>query len=253
MDIDDTKVPIPDGTASPLFEPEVPTKFSIPDLPALATTDATEIIDLSSLTSESTVEQDHASPYIQKLRALEADAIQEISSWDPEYLRQDPEVTMPGHVAGTKRKGMYSIALCATELTLPAAEIEDGSDSDLDDDETDDEDDCVPPYDPDQQKRPKLPLYHPGFQLTQKMAQGILSTLNQYITKSIRNGYTDAEATHLREELVRNNTVPYQEILRICLAGMSGAGKSALLNALMGVVNLNVEACLCVRTRFSWS
>ncbi|KAI4944142.1 hypothetical protein J4E91_008997 [Alternaria rosae] len=234
MDIDDTKIPTPDGTESPLFEPEVPTNSSIPDLPALATT--TEIIDLSSLANEST----GGSPYMQKLRTLEADAIQEISSWNPKYLSQDPSVTMVAAVAGTKRK---------------AAEMEYEPDSDRDDDDSDDSDDRVPAYDPDQQNRPKLPLYHPGFKLTESTATNILSTIVQYITKSIRSGYDDAEATHLRKEVLRNNKIPYQEVVRMSVAGDTGAGKSALLNALLGVVNLNVEsdggsACTCVITEF---
>ncbi|KAI4618246.1 uncharacterized protein J4E87_007914 [Alternaria ethzedia] len=240
MDIDDTKTPTPDGTESPIFEPEVPTELLIPDLPALATTDATEIIDLSSLTNESTGEEQHASPYIQKLKVLEADAKQEISSWDPKYLSQDPDVTTAAAAAGTKRK---------------AAAMEDELDSDLDDDDSDDGDDRVPAYDPDQQNRPKLPLYHPGFNLTESTATNILSTIGQYITKSIRSGYDDAEAKHLREQILRNNKIPYQETVRISVAGDTGAGKSALLNALLGVVNLNVEsdggsACTCVITEF---
>jgi len=249
MDIDDTKTPTPDGTESPLFEPEVPTELLIPDVSALATTDATEIIDLSSLTNESTGEEQHASPYILKLRVLEADAKQEISSWDPKYLSQDPNVTTAAAVAGTKRKGMCQTGLCVNKLTLTAAEMEDAPDSDLDDDDSDDGDDRVPAYDPDQQNRPKLPLYHPGFKLTESTAKNILSTINQYITKSMNNGYDDAEAKHLRKQILRNNKIPYQEVVRISVAGDTGAGKSALLNALLGVVNLNVEVSSSPRMR----
>lgn len=248
MVIDDTKIPTPDGTESPLFEPEVPTNSSIPDLPALATT--TKIIDLSSLANEST----GGSPYMRKLRTLEADAIQEISSWNPKYLSQDPCVTTVAAVAGTKRKGMCQTVLCMTELTLPAAEMEYEPDSDRDDDSSDDSDDRVPAYDPDQQNRPKLPLYHPGFKLTESTATNILSTIVQYITKSIRSGYDDdAEATHLRKEILRNNKIPYQEVVRMSVAGDTGAGKSALLNALLGVVNLNVEVSSSARMRVSSS
>jgi len=249
MDIDDSKILTPDGTESPLFEPKVPTELLIPDLPALATTNATEIIDLSSLTNESTGEEQHASPYIQKLKVLEADAKQEISSWDPKYLSQDRDVTTAAAVAGTKRKGMCQTALYVAELILPAAEMEDEPHSDLDDSNSDDGDDRVPAYDPDQQNRPKLPLYHPGFKLTESIATEILSTIVQYITKSIRSGYDDAEAKHLREQILRNNKIPYEETVRMSVAGDTGAGKSALLNALLGVVNLNVEVSSSARTR----
>jgi hypothetical protein len=129
---------------------------------------------------------------------------------------------------------------------LPASEIDDKSDSDVDDDDTDDGDDRVPAYDPEGQDRPKLPIYHPGFKLTESIATNILSTFTQYITKSIRDGYRDAEATHLRDEIVRKNKIPYQESVQMAVAGDTGAGKPALLNALLGVVNLNIEVSFFV-------
>jgi len=187
---------------------------------------------------------------LDRLKKIEADAEQQISSWDPKYLSQDPDVTTAAAVAGTKRKGMCQTGLCVNELTLPVAAMEDEPDSDLDDDDSDDGDDRVPAYDPDQQNRPKLPLYHPGFELTESTATNILETIIQFITDSIEAGLEDEEATHLRAELQRKSKVPAQEIVRICLSGTSGAGKSALLNALLAVVNLNVEVSWFVRTWF---
>jgi hypothetical protein len=134
-----------------------------------------------------------------------------------------------------------------TDLIQTASVMEDESDSDLDGDDTDDGDDRVPAYDPDQQNRPKLPLYHPGFQLAECTATSILSTVVQYITKSIQGGYDDAEATHLRDEIIRSNKIPYQETVQMSVAGDTGAGKSAVLNAVLGVVNLNVEVSSSAR------
>jgi hypothetical protein len=111
MDYDDTKPPTLGGTESPLFEPEVPTRSLLPDLPFLATDDNTGIIDLSALSNDSTEEQEHVSPFIQKLRTLETDARSEMSSWDPKYLSQDPDINTAAPVAGAKRKGMCQIVL----------------------------------------------------------------------------------------------------------------------------------------------
>lgn len=136
------------------------------------------------------------------------------------------------------------------KLTLLVAAIEDKLDSDLNNDNSNNSDDRVLAYNLDQQNRPKLPLYHLGFELTESTATNILETIIQFITDSIEAGLEDEEATHLRAELQRKSKVPAQEIVRICLSGTSGAGKSALLNALLAVVNLNVEVSWFVRTWF---
>jgi ABC-type multidrug transport system fused ATPase/permease subunit len=99
----------------------------------------------------------------------------------------------------------------ATELDSDSSDAE----GDSDDDSEDDGGDRVPPYDPNEQDRPKLPIYHPGFALTEDLAQNISRTFIDYITTSMNEGYK--------------------------VAGDTGAGKSALLNAILGVVNLNIE------------
>jgi hypothetical protein len=122
-------------------------------------------------------------------------------------------------------------------------------DGDLDDNdansdsESDDEEDRVPAYDPHQQERPKLPIYHPGFRLTENLAQGILKTFNDYISNSVTEGYDDNEAKHLQKEIKEHKEVPYHEAVHLAVAGDTGAGKSALLNAILGVLNLNIEVC----------
>ena len=121
------------------------------------------------------------------------------------------------------------------------------SESDTDSDygsDSDDEDDRVPPLDPDKQDRPILPIYHPGFKLTEDLTKNILGIFNQYVTTAMRSGYKDKEAYHLREEILNSRNIFYQESVRLAVAGDTGAGKSALLNAILGVVNLNIEVCL---------
>lgn len=123
-----------------------------------------------------------------------------------------------------------------------ASEMASDDDSN-DDDSDDDEDDKVPAYDPDSQTRPKLPLYHPGFKLTEDTAQEIMSTILKYISLAIKNGYEDGEGIILRNEMMKHKHIPYQEKIQLAVAGDTGAGKSALLNAILGVLNLNIEVC----------
>jgi len=58
---------------------------------------------------------------------------------------------------------------------------------------------------------------------------------------SIRKGYKDEEAQRLRTEIIRKKNINYQESVRLAVAGDTGVGKSALLNALLGVLNLTIE------------
>jgi hypothetical protein len=109
------------------------------------------------------------------------------------------------------------------------------------DSESDDDEDRVPAYDPNQQERPKLPIYHPGFILAENLAQGILKVFIEYICTSITKGYKDDEAKHLRKEIIEHKAIPYQEAVHLAVAGDTGVGKSALLNAILGVINLNIE------------
>jgi predicted GTPase len=42
---------------------------------------------------------------------------------------------------------------------------------------------------------------------------------------------------------VRSKNIPYQDDVKLAVAGDTGAGKSALLNAILGVLNLTIEVC----------
>jgi hypothetical protein len=120
-------------------------------------------------------------------------------------------------------------------------------DSDLsgDDDESDDDDgeDEVLPLDPNSQKRPKLPIYHPGFRLTEKLTIGTLSNFLGFINQAEKDGYHDNEMSYLWNKIVESKTIPYQDAVKLAVAGDTGAGKSALLNAILGVLNLTIEVC----------
>lgn len=108
---------------------------------------------------------------------------------------------------------------------------------------SDDEEDEIPPHDPDSQVRPRLPIYHPGFKLTEDISQRVLETFVRFIAKSVQEGYKDKEAIHLRKDIIEKKTIKYQDAVRLAVAGDTGVGKSALLNALLGVLNLTIEVC----------
>jgi hypothetical protein len=114
-------------------------------------------------------------------------------------------------------------------------------DSDSSDDEDEDREDEIAPLDPNSQKRPKLPIYHPGFKLTEELTLGTLSNFMDFIKQAQDDGYNDDELSHLWNEVVRSKAMPYQDAVKLAVAGDTGAGKSALLNAMLGVLNLTIE------------
>jgi hypothetical protein len=188
-------------------------------------------------------EQELISPFVQKLRDIEENAKIEMAAWDRVYLGHTTEEITGSVAAGMKRKGMLLDPSDphATEFAA-ASEMDSDLSGDDDDDDDDDGEDEVPPLDPNSQKRPKLPIYHPGFKLTENLALKTLNIFVQFIMQARQNGYNDEESSHLWNEIVSKN-IPYQDDIKLAVAGDTGAGKSALLNAILGVLNLTIEVC----------
>ncbi|CAO2655631.1 Nn.00g044340.m01.CDS01 [Neocucurbitaria sp. VM-36] len=247
--MDDTQEPTPSGQDSPLIESEGSALPTLNDTP-LANARASTVVttpptQVSTAVIKDEPETDTLS-FVQQLREIEAKAIAEMSTWDATYLGE-ATVTTPGTSTVARKRKASNVDIESDNDSASSSSSDEG-----------DEDDRVSPLDPDKQDRPKLPIYHPGFPLTEDLTKNILSILNKYVTTAMRSGYKDKEATHLREEILNSRNILYQESVRLAVAGDTGAGKSALLNAIIGVVNLNIEsdaggACTCVITEFQQS
>jgi ATPase subunit of ABC transporter with duplicated ATPase domains len=108
--------------------------------------------------------------------------------------------------------------------------------SDSDDEDSDDEKDPsqVPPYDPAQQRRPKLQMYHPGFKQAEEDTQAVLQVFLDFLKAAKNRGVSGEEATYLWNEILKNRNILYQKEIRIAVTGDTGTGKSATTNALLG-------------------
>jgi energy-coupling factor transporter ATP-binding protein EcfA2 len=101
----------------------------------------------------------------------------------------------------------------------------------------------VPAYNPQSQPRPRLPITCPAFSLIEDDIKQIISVFKSMIKAS---QYLDDEAKHLFTEIVAHSTIPYEEVVRIGLIGDSGAGKSSLINSILGFPNLTLEVSGCM-------
>lgn len=117
--------------------------------------------------------------------------------------------------------------------------------SDSDDEDSDDDKDPseVPPYDPAQQRRPKLPIYHPGFQQAEEDTQKILRVFMDFLKAAKNRGVAGEEATYLWNEIIKSRNISYQPEIRIAVTGDTGSGKSAFTNSLLGE-DLTLEVTL---------
>ncbi|ORY12845.1 hypothetical protein BCR34DRAFT_624118 [Clohesyomyces aquaticus] len=125
------------------------------------------------------------------------------------------------------------------------------TDDDSDDDDEED-DDCVPAHDPAMEIKPRLPIYHPAFKIVGDMVKQLLTSLEEYI---INSGYTDEAAKHILSEIKAHFRISYGDNVRVGFIGNAGVGKSSLINSLLGVPNLALEAdegdsCTYVVTEF---
>jgi len=123
------------------------------------------------------------------------------------------------------------------------------TDSSDEDDDADSEDggDEIQAFDPNSLERPKLPIYHPGFSLTEDIALSTLQVFKDFMKAARSNGYNDEEVNYLWNEVVKSTKIPYRDAVKLAVAGETGAGKSALLNALLGVLNLTIEVCTATK------
>ncbi|KAF3034625.1 hypothetical protein E8E12_006678 [Didymella heteroderae] len=229
---------------SPLFEPEHPPVQDSVQVP-VAVMVAPAPTPTSALVDEPA--PPGAPSFLKQLQEIELAAKAEMAAWDPKYLVQDPDPVPGISQVSVKRK--------AADLDSDSS---DDDDDDDDDSDSDDGEEDVPPYEPSHQIRPRLLIYHPGFKLAENITDKVMRMFTQFISKSMLDGYKDEEAIRLRNEIIRKMKINYQDAVRLAVAGDTGVGKSALLNALLGVLNLTIEsdsggACTCVITEFRQS
>ncbi|RYN25087.1 hypothetical protein AA0117_g5211 [Alternaria alternata] len=218
--MEDLQQQTPESTQSPIFEPQCPAQ-SVPVATMLP-------LSSSSTTNNPTLDAHIISPHMQRLRDIEADANRAILSWG----------------SG------------GAESAVPAKRKISDTFSDSDDEDSDDEKDPsqVPPYDPAQQRRPKLPMYHPGFKQAEEDTQAVLQVFLDFLKAAKNRGVSSEEATYLWNEILKNRNILYQKEIRIAVTGDTGTGKSATTNALLGEdltpEGDNGAACTNVVTEF---
>ncbi|KAF2651015.1 hypothetical protein K491DRAFT_782176 [Lophiostoma macrostomum CBS 122681] len=191
---------------------------------------------------EDTASKDMIMTYVNRLRSIKSAAEREIEGMkSAASLATSGTSSASASTMSKKRKGK----------SLYAWELEIDSDESDEDDGMDDE--FVPPHDPASEPLPKLPTYHPGFDLAGKITKETLQVIEAYIRRS---GYTDNEATHLLEEIKSHSCIPYDGPMRIGLVGDAGVGKSSTINSLLGITGLAEEgadsaSCTNVVTEYS--
>ena len=90
-------------------------------------------------------------------------------------------------------------------------------------------------------------MYHPGFKLSGKITQQILTIFSQFLGESTNKGISDTEARHLCDSINDLQEIDYESEVRIAITGDTGSGKSATVNSIFGEDGLTSEVNLPLR------
>jgi GTPase SAR1 family protein len=83
-------------------------------------------------------------------------------------------------------------------------------------------------------------MYHPGFELSEKIAQQTLSVFGEFLHDS-GDKSTDAEFQYLSDRIKELQDIGYENVVGIAVTGDTGSGKSATVNSIIGEDGLTPE------------
>ncbi|KAI4698775.1 hypothetical protein J4E81_005386 [Alternaria sp. BMP 2799] len=154
----------------------------------------------------------------------------------PEVLSNSPYMQSLLDIETRAKLAIMGWNAGGVESMLPAKRKALDSLSESDDEDSDDDQDSedVAPYDPAQQRRPRLPMYHPGFKQAEGDVQELLRVFMDFLKAANSLGVAREEANYLWNQIIKNRNILYQDEIRIAVTGDTGTGKSATTNALLG-------------------